>query len=77
MELGRRGVFPITLIIETKSGSLKLVLHYSALEENFDLKIKGMPARLIPFAKERAGAEKRKSLFHHSSLPFSHAFFVY
>ena len=77
MELGRRGVFPITLIIETKSGSLKLVLHYSALEENFDLKIKGMPARLIPFAKEHAGAEKRKSHFTQTLLPFSPARFVH
>ena len=77
MELGRKGVFPIILIIETKSGSLKLVLFYSHLEENFDLKIKGMPARLIPFAKENAGAKKRKSHFIQTLLPFSPACFVH
>ena len=49
-ELGLSGQWPIAIAITAKSGSVKLVVEFSEIEQNFPLSVNGMPFRLIPKA---------------------------
>ena len=50
-QLGENGV---TLAVETKSGTRKVTMNWSDLEDNFTVSIDGMPVRLMPLYEEAA-----------------------
>ena len=51
-------MWPITVAVPMRAGSLKLVIGYSAIESNFTLQANGMPFLLIPKSEDVSGQRK-------------------
>ena len=65
-QLGENGV---VLAVETKSGTKKVTMNWSDLEDNFTASIDGMPVRQMPLY-EQATDEGKPSFY--DSLSLSH-----